>query len=185
MKCYGDTWGCWANTDKTHFRLVGQQGAVAATRHHDFCWCDAPLQVVDRVKYLGVRLNCACTWIRTLLPPTARDWESFMLGGQWCPRASELLPNYASSIWSSARFGSMAWRSGAHMRTWSPGRGSEEAHTRLPLCCTLINSFSPRVVWFAASAPSPGEPGWTRRACVSPEVLLLCVKCCPVKVRVS
>jgi hypothetical protein len=62
MKRYGDTWGCCANTDKSHVLLVGPPGAVAEARNHDFCWGSAPLQVVDQVKYLGVRLKCAWTW---------------------------------------------------------------------------------------------------------------------------
>jgi hypothetical protein len=62
MKLYGDTWGCCANTNESHVLLVGPPGAVAEARNHDFCWGSAPLQVVDPVKYLGVRLNCAWTW---------------------------------------------------------------------------------------------------------------------------
>jgi hypothetical protein len=62
MKRYGDTWGCCANTDKSRVLLVGPPGAVAEARNHGFRWGSAPLQVVDQVKYLGVRLNCAWTW---------------------------------------------------------------------------------------------------------------------------
>jgi hypothetical protein len=59
MKRYGDTWGCCANTDKSHVLLVGPPEAVAAACTYDFRWGSAPLQVVDQVKYLGVQLNCA------------------------------------------------------------------------------------------------------------------------------
>jgi hypothetical protein len=62
MKRYGDTWKCCANTDKSHFLLVGPPGAVAEARNHDCQSGSAPLQVVDQVKYLGVRLNCDWTW---------------------------------------------------------------------------------------------------------------------------
>jgi hypothetical protein len=62
MTRYGDAWGCCANTDKSHVLLVAPQGAVAEARNHDFRWGSAPLQVVDRVKYLGVHLDCAWTW---------------------------------------------------------------------------------------------------------------------------
>jgi hypothetical protein len=48
--------------NKSHVLLVGSQGAVAEARNHDLRWGSAPLQVVDQVKYLGVRLNCAWTW---------------------------------------------------------------------------------------------------------------------------
>jgi hypothetical protein len=59
MKRYDDTWGCCANTDKSHVLLVGPPGAVAEACNQDFRWGSATLQVVDRVKCLGVRLNCA------------------------------------------------------------------------------------------------------------------------------
>jgi hypothetical protein len=59
MKRYGDTWGCCANTDKSHVLLVGPAETVVESRSYDFRWGSAPLQVVNQVKYLGVRLNCA------------------------------------------------------------------------------------------------------------------------------
>jgi hypothetical protein len=51
--------GMGANTKKSHIRLVGPLGAVVEARIHD--WGSAPFQVVDQVKYWGVRLNCAWT----------------------------------------------------------------------------------------------------------------------------
>jgi hypothetical protein len=52
--------------DPAHVLLVGPPGAVAEARarNHYFreFWGSAPLQVVDQVKYFGIRLNCAWTW---------------------------------------------------------------------------------------------------------------------------
>jgi hypothetical protein len=102
-----------------------------------------------------------------LLPPTARAWEHFTLGGQcWCPCASVLPPSYASCILSSSRFWSMEWRSWARVRIWCLRLGGSRPTPRFAalllsachLACDVRALF--------------GEPGWTHRACVPPEVLL-------------
>jgi hypothetical protein len=51
MKWYGDTWGCCANTDKTHILLVGPPAAAIDARHHVFHWGTSFLTVVDQVRY--------------------------------------------------------------------------------------------------------------------------------------
>jgi hypothetical protein len=57
MQRYGDTWGCCANTDKTHILLVGPPEAAADARRHDFQWGTSSLAVVDQVRYLGIWLT--------------------------------------------------------------------------------------------------------------------------------
>jgi hypothetical protein len=52
MKRYGDTWGCFANTEKIHIVLVGPLEAAAEARQHDFG--SSSLVAVDQVTYLGV-----------------------------------------------------------------------------------------------------------------------------------
>jgi hypothetical protein len=76
----------------------------------------------------------------------------------------------------------MVWRSGARLRTWSTGRGDGAP---LPLYCTLINSSSLRVAWFAASVPSPAKLAGLAVRVSLLKYSCLCVKCCPVNVRVT
>jgi hypothetical protein len=119
-----------------------------------------------------------------LLPHTARVWEHFTLGGRcWCPRASVWPPSYASSIRSSGRFWSMAWRSGD--RLWWQGHGGGAAQAALHLWCTLINSFSLHVAWLAVSVPSLENQAGLVVLVSLLKCFWLCVKCCPVNVRVT
>jgi hypothetical protein len=54
MKRYGDTWGCYANTDKTNILLVGPSAAAVEDRRHASHWGSFSLTVVDQVRYKGI-----------------------------------------------------------------------------------------------------------------------------------
>jgi hypothetical protein len=54
MKWYGDTWGCCADTDKTHALLVGSLDAAADARRHDSLWGTSSLAVVDQDRCLDI-----------------------------------------------------------------------------------------------------------------------------------
>jgi hypothetical protein len=62
MERYGGTWGCCANTDKTHILLVGPPEAAVDAQRHDFHWGTSSLTVVDQVRYFGIWLTSSWSW---------------------------------------------------------------------------------------------------------------------------
>jgi hypothetical protein len=121
MKRYGDTWGCCANTDKSHVLLVGPPEAMAGVWHHDLRWGSAPLQVMDQAKYLGVHLNCAWTWDTHIAVAYRKGlgaihtWRPMLVSPRISVAAKlRIIHSVIRRSWSKL------WRSGVHLRTWSP-----------------------------------------------------------------
>jgi hypothetical protein len=164
-----------ANTDKSHVLLVGPPGAVAEARSHDFRWGSAPLLVVDQVRYLGVRLNCAWTWETHIATAYRKGLGAFHT---WRPvlvstriSVAAKLRIIHSVIRSVLQYGMEVWGPLAHLVAGTRRRGGSN---RLPPLLhfdqLLLSAYACRLACGVRALP--GEPGWTRRACVSPEVLL-------------
>jgi hypothetical protein len=107
-------------------------------------------------------------------PPTERAWEHSTLGGgSWRRHASVLPRNCASSTLSSGPFWSMAWRFGARLRSLSRENASGVSRTPPPPPFLHFDQLLLTACRLACGIRGlPGEPGWTRRACVSSEVIL-------------
>jgi hypothetical protein len=152
---------------------VGLPGAVAEARHHEFRWGSAPLQVVNQVKNLGVQLNCAWTWDTHITAAYRKGLEAFHI---WRPvlvsphiSVAAKLRIIHSVIRPVLEYGMEVWGPLAHLAAGTPRRG--RAHPPSPLLHfdQLLLSASRLACGVRAL---PGEPSWTRRACISPEVLL-------------
>jgi hypothetical protein len=71
------------------------------------------------------------------------------------------------------------------LRTWPPAHGCGATRGTRTLWCTLISFFSLHVAWLAASAPSPANLAGLAARVSLLKCFVLCVKCCPVTVRVT
>jgi hypothetical protein len=186
MKCYGDTWGCCGNTENSHVLLVVPPGAVVKARNHDFRWGSAPLHVLDQVKYLGVRLNCARTEDTHIAAAYCKGLEAFHT---WrpvlvSPRISlaATLRIIHSVIRPVLEYGMEVWGPLAHL---DAGTRKRRGSRPPPPYYTLISSFSLRVAWLAASVPSPANLAGLAVRGLFLKCFCLCVKCCQVNVRMT
>jgi hypothetical protein len=109
--------GC-ANTDQSHVLLVGPPEAARRLGIMIFAGAVLPFTWWIKSSTWGYNRTAPGLGTRILLTPTARAWEHITLGGRcWRPRASVLLPSYASFILSSGRSWSMVRRSEARLPT--------------------------------------------------------------------
>jgi hypothetical protein len=173
MKRYGDTWGCCANTDKTHILLVGPPAAAVDARHHDFHWGTSSLTVVDQLRYLGIRLTSSWSWethiaaaYRKGLGPF-HSWRPVLMASRFSVAAklriihSVIRPvlEYGVEVWGPPEGSVPRKRKRGNSR---PGPPLELFDKLLLSACRLacgVRGFH-------------GVAGCTRRACVSPAVLL-------------
>jgi hypothetical protein len=121
---------------------VGPPAAVAEARNHDFRWGSAPLQVVDQVKYLGVRLNCA--WTRDTHIAAAyrkglgafHNWRPVLVSPRISVAAKlRIIPSVIRPL---LEYGMEVWGPLAHLVAGTRRRAGAALH----LSSILINSFS-------------------------------------------
>jgi hypothetical protein len=180
MKRYGDTWGCCANTAKSHILLVGPSAAVQEAQRDEFRWGCSPLQVVDKVKYLGLWFTSDWSWDTHIAAAYRKGlgafhaWRRVLVS----PRVSVSvkLRVFHSVIRPVLEYGMEVWGPVAPPLTRTRRQGGSRPPSALHLFDDLLLSACRLACGVRAL---PGEPGWTRRACVTPEVLLSACRVLP------
>jgi hypothetical protein len=127
---------------------------------------------MDQVTYLGVRLNCAWTWDTYIAAAYHKGLQAFHT---WRPVLVSLhtsvvakLRNIHSVIRPILEYGVEVGPACTLGR-----RGEEAGRLELPSVSAALSSTPSLCVSPGLRCRAlPSEPGWTRRACVSPEVLL-------------
>jgi hypothetical protein len=173
MKRYGDTWGCCANTDKTRILLVGPPEATVAARRHDFHWGTSSLTVVDQVRYLGIWLTSSWSWDTHIAAAYRKGlgafhaWRPVLLSSRFSVAAK--LRIIHSVIRPVLEYGMEVWGPPEGSAPRKRKRGDSRPDPPLQLFDNLLLSACRLACGVRGFR---GEAGWTRRACVSPAVLL-------------
>jgi hypothetical protein len=173
MNRYSDTWGCCANTNKTHILLVGPPDTTADAWRHAFHWGTSSLTVVDHVRYLGIWLTSSWTW-DTHIAAAYRKVLGAFHSGRLVLMSSRFSVAAEFHVIRSVIRPVLEYG----MEVWGPPEGSTQrkrkrgASTPGPLLQLFDNLLLSACRLACGVRSFRLEAGLTRRACVSPTVLL-------------
>jgi hypothetical protein len=138
-----------------------------------FRWGDAPLQVVDQIKYLGVRLNCDWTWDTHIASAYRKGlgalhtWRPVLVSPRISVAAQLRIIHLV--IRPVLESGSEVWGPLTHRLAETHRRGGLSHPPPLFFHFDQLLLSARRLACGIRDLPS--EPVWTRRACISPEAM--------------